>query len=153
MGTRFYYRPFVRLGWVIMLIALSTSASAAQSNLAGPNAQDWRAIRHTITRQIDAFQRDDAKTAFSYAAPSVRRQFRTPHEFMSMVRTGYSAVYRPRAFRFLDPFTVSGHVIQALEVVTQDDTVITAYYVMERQSNGTWKIAACTLEASAARSV
>ena len=37
--------------------------------------------------------------------------------------------------------------------VTQDDTVITAYYVMERQSNGTWKIAACTLEASAARSV
>jgi len=38
-------------------------------------------------------------------------------------------------------------------VVTQDDTVMTAYYVMERQSNGSWKIAACTLEASAARSV
>jgi hypothetical protein len=153
MGTHFYYRSFVRLGWVVTLLALSASVSAAQSKPAGPSAQDWRAIRHTITRQIDAFQRDDAKTAFSYAAPSVRRQFRTPHEFMSMVRTGYSAVYRPRAFRFLDPFTVSGHVIQALEVVTQDDTVMTAYYIMERQSNGKWKIAACTLEASAARSV
>jgi hypothetical protein len=140
MATHFHYRSFVRLGWAVVLLTLTASAIAAQSNRAGPNAQDWRAIRHTITRQIDAFQRDDAKTAFSY-------------EFMSMVRTGYSAVYRPRTFRFLDPFTVYGHVIQPLEVVTQDDTVTTAYYVMERQSNGSWKIAACTLEASAARSV
>ena len=148
-----YYRLLGRLGGIVLLLGFAGSAFATPSTQPPLKAQDWRAIRQAITRQIDAFKRDDATAAFSYAAPSVRRQFRTPHEFMSMVRTGYRAVYRPRSLRFLDPFTVSSHVIQPLEVVSPDDAVMTAYYVMERQPNGSWKIAACTLEASAALSV
>ena len=153
MGTSSYNRFFSRLACLGLLVGLALSAVAGPTAPSPPKPQDWRAIRGTIARQIDAFRRDDATTAFSYAAPSVRKQFRTPGEFMRMVRAGYRAVYRPRAFRFLDPFTVSGQVIQPLEVVTQDDAVMVAYYVMEHQPDRTWKIAACALEESAARAV
>ncbi len=52
--------------------------------------------------ELEAFQRDDEVTAFSYAAPRVRAHFRTPANFMQMVRDSYRAVYRPRAVKFLE---------------------------------------------------
>ena len=69
---------------------------------------------------------------------------------MQMVRTGYSAVYRPGSVRFLDHFVVSGQAVQPLEIVTSDDEVVVAFYIMERQPDGTWRIAGCKLEGSAA---
>jgi hypothetical protein len=84
---------------------------------------------------------------------SPRRRFRrcfTPGEFLQMVRTGYSAVYRPGSVRFLDHFVVSGQVIQPLEVVDAEGDVVVAFYIMERQADGTWRIAGCKLEGSAA---
>jgi hypothetical protein len=76
--------------------------------------------------------------------------FHSPGEFMQMVRTGYGAVYRPGSVRFLDHFVVSGQVIQPLEVVDADGDVVVAFYIMERQADGTWRIAGCKLEGSSA---
>ena len=112
---------------------------------------DREAIQHVISRQLDAFQRDDETEAFSYASPSIQAQFRTPAEFMRMVRTGYDAVYRPRSTRFLETFVLNGQVVQPLEVVAADASALVAFYLMERQPDRTWRISGCMLGTSQGR--
>jgi hypothetical protein len=134
----------------MLLTGLLAGASHAGPDQQEPTAADWDAIQDVITSQLEAFKRDDATAAYSFAAPSIQKQFHTPGEFMQMVRTGYSAVYRPGSVRFLDHFVVSGQVVQPLEIVTSGDEVVVAFYVMERQPDGSWRIAGCMLEGSAA---
>jgi hypothetical protein len=110
-------------------------------------------MRTVINAQLEAFRRDDANAAYSLAAPEIRSLFRTPGEFMRMVRTGYKAVYRPRSVRFLHHFMVAGQPVQPLEIMTAEDQLIVAYYVMQRQRDGSWKIAGCSLKGAAATSV
>jgi hypothetical protein len=64
------------------------------------------------------------------------------------VRTGYEAVYRPRSTRFLEPFVLNGQVMQPLEVVAADASLLVAFYLMERQPDGTWRISGCVLGTS-----
>jgi hypothetical protein len=135
---------------LVLLAGLLTGASHASADQQEPADADWEAIQGVITAQLEAFRRDDATTAFSFASPSIQKQFHTPGEFMQMVRTGYSPVYRPGSVRFLDHFVVSGQVVQPLEIVTSDGEVVVAFYIMERQPDGTWRIAGCKLEGSAA---
>jgi hypothetical protein len=135
---------------LMLLAGLLAGAGRAGAEPEEPTEAEWDVIQAVITSQIEAFKRDDATTAFSFAAPSIQKQFHTPGEFMHMVRTGYSAVYRPGSLRFLDHFVVSGQVVQPLEIVTSNDEVVVAFYIMERQPDGTWRIAGCKLEGSAA---
>lgn len=111
-----------------------------------PSEADWSAIQQVIAAQIEAFKHDDASVAYSYAAPGIQQQFSSAEAFMHMVRTGYGAVYRPASVRFLDHFVVAGQVIQQLQVVGLDDVVRVAFYIMERQADGQWKIAGCALK-------
>ena len=55
-----------------------------------------------------------------------------------MVRDSYEAVYRPRSTRFLEAFVLNGQVMQPVEVVAPDTSVLVAFYLMERQEDGTW---------------
>jgi Domain of unknown function (DUF4864) len=114
---------------------------------------DWSQMRTVINAQLEAFRRDDASAAYSLAAPEIRNLFRTPGEFMRMVRIGYKAVYRPRSVRFLHHFVVAAQPVQPLEIVTAEDHLIVAYYVMQRQRDGSWKIAGCSFKRAAATSV
>jgi hypothetical protein len=130
---------------MLSLFWLLVGAPGLAKNDTGPHAADREAIRRVISQQLDAFQRDDEVEAFSYASPSIQAQFKTPAEFMRMVRNGYEAVYRPRSTRFLEVFVLDGQVVQPLEVVAQDTAVVMAYYLMERQPDGTWRISGCVL--------
>jgi len=142
-------RAMKPLSYVSLLMWLLACLCVA-AEIEEPAEADWRAIQGVITAQLDAFKRDDAAAAFSFASPAIQKMFHTPGEFMQMVRTGYSAVYRPGSVRFLDHFVVSGHVIQLLEVVDAEGDVVVAFYIMERQADGTWRIAGCKLEGSSA---
>jgi hypothetical protein len=138
------------VGCLIVLAGLLAGASRAGADPEEPTEAEWAVIQGVITSQLEAFRRDDATTAFSFASPSIQKQFHTPSEFMQMVRTGYDAVYRPGSVRFLDHFVVSGQVVQPLEIVTANGDVVVAFYIMERQPDGTWRISGCKLEGSAA---
>ncbi len=59
-----------------------------------------------ISRQIEAFRAGDEEAAFSFASPSLQQLFRTPDNFIGMVRRGYAAVYAPRRFSFAS--TING---------------------------------------------
>lgn len=105
-----------------------------------------------IERQLEAFERDDGDTAFSYASPQVRDQFGTPANFMRMVRNSCQAVYRPRAVKFLEPAVIEGQIIQAVQVVAPDGAVFVALYSMQRQADASWRIAGCLLAPATAKS-
>ncbi len=133
------------LSFTMLLACLLAALPSPAQDAAPLDAADREAIRRVISRQLDAFQRDDESEAFSYASPSIQAQFKTPAEFMRMVRSGYEAVYRPRSTRFLEVFVADGQVVQPLEVVAPDSSVVMAYYLMERQADGTWRISGCVL--------
>ena len=129
------------------LAALALLCLAGVANAQGVPDADRAAIRDVISRQLDAFQRDDAPQAFSFAAPSIRSMFGTPERFLEMVRRAYPAVHRPRAVDF-SRLTDTDGIVQEVELVGPDGTAQTALYSMERGPDG-WRITGCTLVRSA----
>ena len=123
------------------------SAQAQQTLEPGP--ADRLAILGTIRAQLDAFQADDGTRAFTYATPQLRQLFRTPENFMAMVRGGYRAVYRPQSVEFLDARIVNGKIGQAVAAklvpIMAILYVLGAIYTMEQQADGSWRIAAVQL--------
>jgi hypothetical protein len=111
----------------------------------GPTPADREAIRDVICRQLDAFRRDDGDEAFSYASPGIRAMFGTVGVFMRMVREGYPAVYRARSVRFGDLVVLPGEWRQLVHLVGPDHGAVVAVYLMERQSDGAWRIDGCVL--------
>ena len=101
-------------------------------------------INETISRQIEAFKRDDAETAFSFASPTIQKQFGTPEVFMSMVARGYPQVYRPRSFRFAERATQGRTTLQKVIVVGPDGVAVAALYEMIKVDDR-WRINGCRI--------
>ena len=79
---------------VLLLAAVLGFASPARA------ADDIAAAQGVIRSQEQAFSRDDAMAAYSYAAPGIRQLFPEASIFMSMVQHSYAPVYRHRSFDF-----------------------------------------------------
>ncbi len=137
----------MRVAAVLIAVSLAFVAIAApaQSQNMTLSDADRSSIRDVIERQLAAFQRDDGARAFSYASPTVRRQFVTPERFMHMVRTGYAPVYRPREVEFRDIVVVGDVPAQKVLLVGPDGVPVMAIYPMQRQADGSWKIDGCFL--------
>ena len=128
---------------VLALLCVSAIARAQEVS-----AADRTAIKGVITRQLEAFQRDDGPGAFSYAAPKIQKQFGTPEHFLDMVRQSYPSVYRPRSVEFTEVLVQDGQVIQQVELVGPGGETQLALYFMEPGPPGTWHISGCTLTRS-----
>ncbi|HEY7687223.1 MAG TPA: DUF4864 domain-containing protein [Dongiaceae bacterium] len=126
---------------LLLILPLLALPAAAQDV---PPA-DAQAIHDVIQSQLDAFQRDDAATAYSYAAPSIKQMFTTPEIFMEMVKTGYQPVYRPREVEFRDLGDVNGALVQDVFLVGPDGQPVIARYSMQKQPDGSWRINGCSL--------
>ncbi|TVQ34003.1 MAG: DUF4864 domain-containing protein [Geminicoccaceae bacterium] len=129
-----------------LALAFATSSWASPSLAVDLAAEDTAAIRAVVQSQLDAFQRDDKDAAFAYASPTIQDLFRTADVFMAMVRAGYQPVYRPQTVSFQDIVTFRGAPTQRVLLVGPDGLAVMAYYLMERQRDGTWRIAGCILE-------
>jgi hypothetical protein len=129
----------------ILLGALAPVLAAAASRAVAQQAAEDTAIRDVIGGQLDAFLADDGQRAWSYASPGIQQMFGTVDTFMGMVRQGYPPVYRPqaRSFGVLRP-SPSGpeQEVRLTDSAGQDWVAI---YTMERQPDGSWKIAGCRL--------
>jgi ketosteroid isomerase-like protein len=120
-----------------LLVVLLASARADEAAIA---AAERAAIRSVIERQIAAFAKDDAAAAFGFASPSIQRQFGTPETFMGMVQSGYRPVYRPHSLSFREATRVEGGVVQEVDVIGADGKSARAFYLMEREQDGSWRI-------------
>lgn len=122
----------------------------AHSSAAQELAESERdGIRGVIDAQLQAFRDDDGPLAYSFAAPGIQRIFPTHQIFMAMVRDGYAPVYRAAEaeFRDIEPLP-EGRWLQHVLIVGANGDVVLALYTMERQPDGTWKIAGCRLVAA-----
>jgi uncharacterized protein DUF4864 len=112
---------------------------------------DARAVRAVIEAQLEAFRRDDAPRAFSYAAPGIRDSFGTPEKFMAMVREQYAVVYRPRSVSFEEPLMAGEDLVQPVRMTDGYGRAWMAIYPMAKQPDGSWRINGCHLARLPAR--
>lgn len=133
-------RWFAQLGLAALLLTLPVKSQPMSDT-----SSDAQAIRSVIEQQLQAFQRDDAKTAFSFASDEIRQKFGTAENFLKMVQVAYPAVYRPRSIMFERLGYVDGTQVQEVILLAPDGNLIKALYMMQRQPDGGWKIGGCVL--------
>ena len=121
----------------LVLISLAAPARAADDVVA--------AAQGVIRSQVEAFSRDDAAAAYSYAAPSIQEIFPQADVFMSMVRNSYAPVYRHRSFDFGEARVSDGTIAQRVHIVDADGIPWEALYTLELEPDGSVKITGCVL--------
>ena len=118
------------------LVALAASAVAG----------DEVATAQTIIRsQVEAFGRDDAAAAYSYASPGIHEMFPQADAFLGMVQHSYAPVYRHKSFEFGEARSADGKIAQAVHIVDSEGVPWEALYTLEQQSDGSIKISGCML--------
>jgi hypothetical protein len=140
-------RAFAYTCFIVSLAFLGAAGARAEP----VSAADTKAVRMVVEAQLAAFAADDAKRAFSYAAPSIREMFGTPDRFMEMVRAGYPVVYRPAAVIFLNPVWVEGQLVQGVQLTDAEGGMWLAIYRLERQPDKNWRISGCGVQPSSGK--
>lgn len=139
------------IGVLALLTALAVGTAFLQ-NRHQPLALYDQNIRATIEAQIDAFRAQDDVAAFGFASPDLRAQFVAPNRFMAMVRAHYRPVFTAQQFNFTGRARAISQTpqIRLQDVYLVDDrgTSHKARYMMQKQPDGSWKIAGCQLLAS-----
>ena len=123
-----------------LLVALSLAFSGTSAI-----ADDIAAAQGVIRAQEQAFSRDDAASAYSYAAPAIREIFPAPDIFMSMVQNGYAPVYRHKSFEFADSEIKGTWIGQRVRIIDANGDAWVALYTLEQQADGSYKITGCSL--------
>ncbi len=117
------------------------------------SVSDKSAIISTVGGQLEAFAVDDGPKAYSYAAPIVTTGFPTVEIFMGMVKRGYQPLYHNSKYGFGALTTDSlGRPAQHV-FVTAEGKRYEAIYSMEKQADGSWKIAGVQMVEVAATEV
>ena len=108
-------------------------------------ADDVTAAQGVIRAQEQAFARDDATAAYSYAAPAIKEIFPAPDIFMSMVQNGYAPVYRHKSFEFGESKNEGNWIAQRVHIVDANGEAWEALYTLEQQADGSYKSTGCSL--------
>src|SRR5260370_22016953 len=108
-------------------------------------ADDVAAAQNVIRSKLDAFGRDDAERAYSYAAPAIQKIFPQAEIFMSMVRNSYAPVYRHKSFEFGEVRASDGKIAQQVHIIDDDGVRWEALYTLELEPDGSVKISGCVL--------
>ena len=115
------------------------------------------AIRQVIESQISAFHTQNAQAAFAYAAPDMRAKYRDAAQFMRMMRGQYRAMYHAQNISFpAQAYKIAGkreRRVQTVLIIDDKGAGFKARYLMEKQSDKTWRIAQLALQASAHRDI
>src|SRR3954454_5718043 len=125
---------------LVLMIAFVIGASSPVSA-----ADDVAAAQSIIRAQEQALGRDDAATAYSYAAPAIRQLFPQADIFMSMVQNSYTPVYRHQSFEFGEARSADGKIAQRVHIVDAKGEAWEALYTLEQQADGSLKITGCSL--------
>ena len=138
---------FIRATAILLVATIAWLGGAMAPGIAQTiDDRDAAAIRDVISQQLEAFQRDDGAAAFGFASPGIQQLFRTPENFMGMVRDGYRPVYRPREVEFRElGVSPLGQPTQDVFVIGPDGKPAIARYTMQRLPDGSWRIDGCHL--------
>jgi hypothetical protein len=125
---------------LVLLIALLTTFVAPARA-----ADDVATAQSVIRSQVEALGRDDATTAYSYAAPAIHEMFPQADIFLFMVQHSYAPVYRHKSFEFGEARVADGQIAQRVHIVDADGVPWEALYTLELEPDGSVKISGCVL--------
>ncbi len=126
---------------ILALLMFALLAFTAPSSA----ADDVAAAQGVIRSQEQAFSRDDAAAAYSYAAPAIKKLFPQAEIFLFMVQNSYAPVYRHRSFEFGEARTEGNWIAQRVHIVDANGEAWEAMYTLEQQADGSFKITGCSL--------
>ena len=125
---------------LILLTALLLSFAAPAHA-----ADDVAAAQGIIRSQVEAIERDDAATAYSYAAPAIQNMFPQADIFLGMVQRTYTPIYRHKSFEFGEGRAADGKIAQAVHIVDAEGVPWEGLYTLEQEPDGSIKISGCVL--------
>ena len=134
--------------WRTLFLALALATAGADA-VDRPAGADFAEIQRVIYRQIEAFRSEDAVQAFSLISPGAQKHFDNPDEFLRTVKLTYEPIVLSVSLQFRDPWPVREDVLQEVLLSDGGGNVTTAYFVAQRQSDGSWRISGCVLARSA----
>ncbi len=134
-GTVLGFGPFARVSPNEALLLLQ--AFAWPANAQSLTSADEKSVRAVVEGQLAAFAKDDAKKAFSFAAPNVREAVGNAPDFLSMVRRDYVA--------FLKVEGKDGDAIQRVQMLDAAGNSWLALYSLARQKDKAWRITGCVV--------
>jgi hypothetical protein len=123
----------------LLFLALLAFAAPARA------ADDIANAQNVIRAQEQAFVRNDAAAAWSYASPAIKKLFPQADIFMSMVQNSYAPVWRHKSFEFGEGRVEGNWVAQRVHIVDQDGEAWEAIYTLEQQADGSFRITGCSL--------
>lgn len=125
------------------MIPLKACACIAVMSIYAPLARAAEPVdtaQSIIQNQIEAFLRDDADSAYSFASPQIKDKFPDKTIFFDMVKRGYAPVYRPGNFAFGRSKVEGETVVQEVLISGPDGKDWTALYFLVKQPDGSYKI-------------
>jgi len=125
----------------LMLASLPAFISASEI----PDATDAELMQKVISRQLDAFARDDPTTAYAQASPVIQAKFQNKEIFMAMVRQGYAVLIQPQRVEFLGAKETPDGPVFGVQIYTRDGSSWIAAYQMVRDESRNWRINGCQL--------
>ena len=131
---------FTRL---LLIITLALGLGMGSARADNP---DQGAMQQVISGQLDAFRAGDQAKAYSYAAPLIQNFFPTVGGFTAMVKKGYDPIYSNKSYSFGSLVeSPNGQPLQHVIIVSATGKRYEAIYAMQKQDDGSWKIAGCQL--------
>lgn len=131
--------------WLVFFAAGLAAAFTTSMSHAG-EAEDRQNSRAVIEAQLEAFKQGDAPKAFSYATPTIQSFFGNADTFMQMVRDGYDVVLKPASVRFVKFQSDGSSALHAVQMIDRQKTLWNVYYVLQKHTDGCWRIASCETE-------
>lgn len=134
-----------RIAFTTIVFLLAASLFSTVAVAAEPSAADKGAMKQLVEGQLAAFQRDDGVAAYGFAAPGIQKMFPSPDIFLGMVKQAYPPIYRPKTIAYGEITDSPVGLVQKVFLTGPDGQNWVALYRFEKQPDGTWKIAGCSL--------
>ena len=136
--------------FILAMLACLASGVALIRQPASPSlAAHDKAIREIILQQIDAFGRGDDAAAFALATPDIQAQFVGPEVFGAMANAHYRPVHTAHKLVFPSPARAVHSTpetrVQRVNITDRRGRNTHARFIMQKQPDGSWKIAGCHL--------
>jgi len=145
------------IGVLMVLAVLAAATALMQSYRAPPLPSQDRAIRLTISQHIAAFQRRDTQAAWALASPNLQARFISPNGYMAMAEAHYPALFEAQNFDFNARAKRLGQYkqtrVQNLFLTDQRGKGYWVAFTMQKQPDGSWKIAGCQLRETKALNI
>ena len=114
---------------------------------------DKKQIADAVLKQLAAFSNNDAKAAYALAAPLAQSGFSSPEHFLADLSDMYGW-FSMAKIKHMDGIDMRGTMPRQRMVLTSPSgRQWLAYFTMEKQHDGAWKVLGFMVEEAAGQSV